>query len=125
MVCCFTSIFYIFNILCRLFRVSLLFSSSPVILSIRQSAVFFFSSELKNTHTRKKKKTNLVGLNEKSGDICRDSPLVMGEWVYHCGIYEWPQVCGREGRETEGGRDGPAGALSLLSDVTLVQVCSV
>lgn len=31
----------------------------------------------------------------------------------------------RGGGETERGRDGPAGTLSLLSDVTLVQVCSV
>lgn len=29
------------------------------------------------------------------------------------------------GRETERGRDGPAGTLSLLSDVTPVQVCSI
>lgn len=29
------------------------------------------------------------------------------------------------GRETEGGSDGPAGTLSRLSDVTLVQVCSI
>lgn len=39
-----------------------------------------------HTHARQKK-TNLVGLDEKSSDICRDSPLVKGEWVYHCGIY--------------------------------------
>lgn len=89
-----------------------------MILSIRQTDVFFFSSELKNT----KKKANLVGLDEKSGDICHGSLLVMAEWVYHCGIYEWPQVCGRKvGRR----RDGPAGTLPLLSDVTPVQVRSV
>lgn len=38
------------------------------------------------------KKANLVGPDEKGSDICRDSVLVMGEWVYHCGIYERPRV---------------------------------
>jgi len=51
------------------------------------------------------KKTNLVGLYERSSDICHGSLLVMGEWVYHCGIYEWPQVCGGEaGRQRARGR---------------------
>lgn len=85
------------------------FSSSPVILSIRHSRILL-SLELKNPHPplppKEKKKTNLVGLDEKSCDICRDSLLVMGEWVYHCSVYEWPQVCGREvGRQREGETD--------------------
>lgn len=71
---------------------------------------FLFGSEVKNT-----KRTNLVGVDEKSSDICRGSPLPSAEWVYHHGIYEWPQVCRR--RE--------AGTPSLLSDVTPVQVCAV
>lgn len=59
-------------------------------------------------------KTNLVGVDEAGGDVCRRSPQLMAEWVHHRGIYEWPQVCG-----------GGAGAPSLLSDVAPVQVCSV
>lgn len=41
-------------------------------------------------------------------------------------LYLWMASGLRKGgRETEGGSDGPAGTLSLLSDVTLVQVCSI
>lgn len=53
----------------------------------------------------------------KSSDICRDSLLVMGEWVYHCGIYEWPQVCGREvERGREGERERRTGRNSITSE---------
>lgn len=66
-------------------------------------------------NTPKKEKTNLVGVDEKSRDVCGRCPRLMAEWVHHCGIYEWPQVGGGAG----------AGAPSLLSDVAPVQVCSV
>lgn len=74
---------------------------SPLILFIRQTDVFFFSSELKNTRER----TNLVGLDEKSSDVCRGAVLVMAERVYHCGIYEWPEVWGGGQKEERGEMD--------------------
>ena len=84
------------------------FSPLPLQLSfLLGKPAYSFSLGAKEDKKKKKKRLTLLDSMRKSRDICRDSLLVMGEWVYHCGIYEWPQVCAREvERGREGEREG-------------------